>query len=138
MKNKIIPLIILSSCLVGCATTTQQDIMQPATVQLKPVKTPGLSSVSINSVMTDSDRTKLQQVIETAKSDQHVTWNNENTKNSFDFVSASIYVNDKGQPCRDYTLTLNTTGFLHNSSKQVQATACRMDDMKWRVVNNQN
>jgi surface antigen len=134
MKKNIVILFLLSICLTGCVT------IHPTTAQVlecnsKYVEKPGLCSVPINQAMTDSDRQKLLGLVKTAKSNEHITWQNDATHQSYDFVSTDIYVNDEGQPCRNYTLSFNAKGFLHNTDDQVNATACRMDDMQWKLMN---
>lgn len=133
MKKNIIALFFISIFLAGCASV-QPIPEQVVESNSKSVEKPGLCSESINDAMTASDRQKLLQLVQTAKSDEHITWQNAETHHQYDFISSDIYVNDEGQPCRHYTLSFDAKGFLHNTNDQVQATACRMDDMQWKLM----
>lgn len=121
--------------LTGCATLTAGDNtpggsqakLPPATVAPK-----SLTTNEINQAMSSDDQAKLTTLVSTSPPQYSTSW--KSGSNTYSFTSFVIFVNDKGQPCRDYQVTGSIKDFITHSQKQMQATACRLDDMQWHVI----
>jgi hypothetical protein len=81
--------------------------------------------------MENSDRLKLHNLIATAPAQQVVTWHSRSAYTRFEFASLEIYVNEKGQGCRNYRITLKR-GFLEPHA--FPYTACRDNQGDWQVT----
>lgn len=120
--------------LTGCATMGAGDNTLSSQTKLPPatVAPQTLTTNEINQAMSSQDQNKLKTLVTTAPAQYSTSW--QTGSNTYSFTSFIIFVNDKGQPCRDYQVTGSIKDFLVHSKKQMQATACRMDDMSWRVI----
>ena len=74
-----------------------------------------------------ADRTS-QQALETARTGQPMSWSNPDSGNSGTITPTNTYQN-AGQPCREYTQTINIGG----RQEQAHGRACRGADGTWRI-----
>lgn len=120
--------------LTGCATLTAGDNTPSGSQKLPPttVAPKSLTTNEINQVMGSQDQDKLKTLVATSPAQYSTSWQSDS--NTYSFTSFIIFVNDKGQPCRDYQVTGSLKDFIGHSKKQMQATACRLDDMQWHVI----
>lgn len=140
MKNIIIILVLSLPILLlsGCATNTDPQAAGNSvstTVSSGAGTELGLSIAAINDTMSDSDRDKMVHLVSTATKNQQATWLNSTNPNiQYDFTSLKIFINDKGEPCRDYKVKSSTSGFLYHNEIEAQATACRNVEGNWKLT----
>lgn len=86
---------------------------------------------SIARFMGMVDHSKLQNLVATAQAKELISWTSNATGARFAFTSKDIFVNSKGQGCRDYEITLIRGFFEHPSFNY---TACRNNQGVWQVM----
>ena len=86
---------------------------------------------SIAHFMGDADHNKLHDLIATAQAEQLTSWYSATSGARFEFISQKIFVNPKGQGCRDYQIKV-MRGFVTYPS--FNYTACRDSEGVWQVV----
>lgn len=86
---------------------------------------------SIAQFMGISDHIKLQSLIATAQPEQFISWYSAKTGAHFEFISKRIFVNPKGEGCRNYQVKMNKGFFEH---RMFSYTACRDSQGDWRVT----
>ncbi len=89
----------------------------------------------IGKSLDKADQTALnsttQRALETAPSNQPVSWRNPDSGNSGTITPRPAVQNaSNGQYCREFTQTINVGG----KSEQGVGTACRQPDGSWRIV----
>lgn len=115
-------MVLLTLTLAGCASVPTQD-----TATSGP-QIPSLASDKVVADMQNSDRTKLQELVNTAKERDIQKWRNKDSNNNYTFSSYKIYVNARGQACREYEV--EELGLFGSKSRQI---ACRATDGQWRI-----
>lgn len=76
--------------------------------------------------MEESDRTKTTHTLETAKTNQTVSWKNPDTGAQYAVTPTKTY-QESNQPCRDFT----TTAIIDGKKQTVKGKACRQSDGSW-------
>lgn len=122
-------LIAMAVLLTGCASTCSIGASDGNTVPAT-----NFSNPIIDADMTNADRAKLVQLIDTATPHQQTSWQSTHGKNQYTFQSMNVFVNNQGVPCRKYDLTAELASFVFHTKHEVQVTACRMEDVGWQVV----
>lgn len=85
---------------------------------------------SIIHFMGTSDHIKLQGLVTTAQPKQITSWHSP-MGSYFEFKSKQIFVNAKGQGCRNYQIKMKRGFFEHHVFNY---TACRDSQGDWQVV----
>ncbi len=83
---------------------------------------------SVGKSMDDIDRMKMNQALETTRTNQTVSWKNPDSGNSYAVTPTALSTNAQGLPCRDYT----TTVLIGGKRQQMYGRACRMADGSWQ------
>ena len=124
MKKNLLFIVLLTSilALAGCASVPTQDSTASGP------QIPSLASEKVVADMQTSDRSKLQELVNTAKERDTQKWRNKDNHNDYAFTSYTIYVNVRGQACREYEV--EELGLFGSKSRQI---ACRVTDGQWRV-----
>jgi len=123
MKS-ILTLILFSFLLMGCATNTAEKQARDEALNAQ-----GLVSMEMAAEMSPADYHKIHKLIDTSAPQATEKWRNKETKDTYEFTSLSVNINDKGQPCRDYTIKAIVDG----DDMQLQKTACRTDN-GWQAM----
>ncbi|MFQ5914689.1 MAG: RT0821/Lpp0805 family surface protein [Nitrospinota bacterium] len=71
-----------------------------------------------------------QHTLETKPSGTPMTWQNPDSGHSGTVVARSVYRNNKGQNCRDFTQSFDVDGKVQN----VTGAACRQPNGAWEIV----
>jgi surface antigen len=71
-----------------------------------------------------------QSALENANNGQQLAWKNPQSGNYGTITPTSVYQNEYGAYCREYTQTINVGGRL----EQGQGRACRQPDGSWQIV----
>ncbi|MBB72382.1 MAG: hypothetical protein CMF50_08285 [Legionellales bacterium] len=85
----------------------------------------GLIGGSIGKSMDDVDHLKMQQALESSKTNQTVSWVNPDTHNSYAVTPTQTYTTNN-TPCRKFT----TVATIDGKQQTVEGTACRQNG-KW-------
>lgn len=85
---------------------------------------------SIGDSMDKADHIHTQNVLETAKTGQNVTWTNPDTGADYAVTPTRTYQRENGQYCRDF----KTWGWIDGYEEELHGTVCRASDGTWRKV----
>lgn len=72
-----------------------------------------------------------QKTLESAPTGKASSWVNPDSGHSGTFTPERTYTTAQGQPCREYTTTIEVDGRVENA----RGTACREPDGTWKLVN---
>ncbi len=72
----------------------------------------------------------LQHTLETAPTNAVGSWNNPDSGHSGTVTPTQTAISKSGQPCREFTTTVNIGG----QPQQGYGTACRQADGSWKIV----
>jgi surface antigen len=78
--------------------------------------------------MDDEDRRKTSNTLETAKTNQPVSWKNPDNGNQYTVMPTKTY-QENNQPCRDFT----TTAVIDGKKETVKGKACRQANGTWQT-----
>lgn len=128
MKKTIIFLITLFNFLLlsGCTTISGTEASKSSDV----LRQERLATDILANSMQPSDLTKLEEVINTARPRQVVSWKISDG-NKFEFTSLKVFLNEQGEPCRSYLL--KKLGLFEKKTHIM--VACRNNQGKWAVDN---
>jgi surface antigen len=85
--------------------------------------------------MDETDKLKLQQALESSKTDHTTRWKNPDNGNSYSVKPIKTYYpkhkrKSQGSPCREYY----STAMIGGKKEQIYGTACRQADGSWKTV----
>ncbi|CAM4454185.1 MAG: hypothetical protein LEGION0398_MBIBDBAK_00036 [Legionellaceae bacterium] len=84
---------------------------------------------TVGKSMDDTDRSKVNTILERNPTNQASTWQNPDTGYTYTVKPEKTYRQDNGQPCREYI----TSALIGNKKQQVYGTACRQADGSWKT-----
>ncbi|MFZ0218917.1 MAG: hypothetical protein WAL30_01740 [Candidatus Aquirickettsiella sp.] len=117
--------------LTACVSHHIEISQPPVEPQLETSSKAIFIDSSIAHFMGNADHSKLQNLVATAQPTQFTSWHSDATGIRFVFTSKEIFVNPKGQGCRDYEIKLIRGFFEHPSFNY---TACRNSQGIWQVI----
>lgn len=133
MQKKMIKYLFIGMFILNLTACASHPVRAPQT-QLEPPLDNSKDifiDPSIAHFMGDADHSKLQNLVATAQPKQFISWTSDATGARFAFTSKEIFVNPKGQGCRDYEIKL-IRGFFEPPS--FNYTACRNNQGIWQVI----
>ncbi len=80
--------------------------------------------------MDDSDNTRVNQALESSKTNQPLTWTNPSSNTTYTVTPTRTFTSPTGEPCRDFT----ASALVGGQTQQVYSTACRDSTGQWHVV----
>jgi len=90
----------------------------------------GILGGAIGKSMDDVDQLKLNQSLESNRTNQTTSWSNPDNHNSYSVTPTRTFTGASGEPCRDFT----TKAVINGKGQTIYGTACRNSQGKWRVV----
>ena len=88
---------------------------------------------AIGKKLTEADKViagrSLNESLEYAKTDEPTTWNNPDTGHSGSTIPTRTVIVESGQPCREFTSTVNIGG----KPEEAYGYACRQADGSWEI-----
>lgn len=156
MMKKLIKLAVcscLALTLAGCETATRQDVGMVAGGALGGLlgsqvghgdaRTAaiiggtllgGFLGGAVGKNMDDTDRLKMQQALESNRTNQAASWSNPDTGAHYTVKPVRTYTRQtrRGttQPCREFI----NEAIIGGKKQQVYGTACRQADRSWKIV----
>ncbi len=132
MQNKIIRGLFIGLFIFNLTACADHQVQTPASIK-SPIDNNKdiFIDPSIARFMGNVDHSKLQNLVATAQAKELISWTSNATGARFAFTSKGIFVNPKGQGCRDYEITLIRGFFEHPSFNY---TACRNSEGVWQVM----
>jgi surface antigen len=88
----------------------------------------GVLGGSLGRTMSENDRLKAAQALETTPTGQPAVWNNPDSGQRYTVTPTRTYEASDG-PCRDYRVN----GTIDGRAEEVHGTACRQSDGNWHV-----
>ena len=88
----------------------------------------GLVGGAVGRSMSETDKLKSAQALETARTGEATQWRNPDSGNQYTVTPTRTYQSAEG-PCRDYRMN----GVIDGRTEVIQGTACRQNDGNWRV-----
>lgn len=108
--------------------TTNTSTMQAATSSSTTIG--GVLGGNVGKTMDDMDQVKVNQILESSKTNQTSNWTNTTTHTTYAATPTRTFTSPTGEPCRDFTVTAVTNG----QPETVYGTACRDSNAQWHVV----
>jgi len=155
MKNVVIATVLATTLMSGCAGTYNKATTGAALgaltggalaygvgqdsskKELWTILGVGLGAVIGNNIgaqLDERDRLlagqTLQHTLEKAPTNATGSWNNPDSGNSGTVIPTQTTISTTGQPCREFTTTVNIGG----QPQQGYGTACRQADGSWKIV----
>lgn len=90
----------------------------------------GFLGGSIGKSMDQVDQLKMNQALESNKTNQSSAWSNPDNHNNYSVTPTRTFTGPNGEPCRDFTTTAKVSG----QPQTIYGTACRDGNGKWRIV----
>lgn len=90
----------------------------------------GVLGGNVGKSMDDMDQVKVNQLLETSKTNQTSNWTNTATHTTFAATPTRTFTSPTGEPCRDFTVTAVNNG----QPETVYGTACRDGNGQWHVI----
>lgn len=85
---------------------------------------------AVGKSMDDTDKLKMSQALETARTNQTSSWQNPDAGVSYQVTPTKTYTGESGMPCREYI----TKALIDGKWQKAYGTACRNADGSWRIV----
>ena len=155
MKNVVIATVLATTLMSGCAGTYNKATTGAALgaltggalaygvgqdsskKELWTILGVGLGAVIGNNIgaqLDERDRLlagqTLQHTLEQAPTNAVGSWNNPDSGHSGTVTPTQTAISKSGQPCREFTTTVNIGG----QPQQGYGTACRQADGSWKIV----
>jgi hypothetical protein len=89
--------------LTACATLPAQDSAFTNKMEQMGIKAPEAK------LITSSDLLRLENFFSSGAPEAQLSWRNEKTKIKFRVISQTIFLNDNGEICRHYELSMQST-----------------------------
>jgi surface antigen len=117
---------------VASSHTTNTATQEPAktTTTTTATVSSGFLSGSTGKSMDAVDHLKMNQALESNRTNQTSSWNNPETHNYYSVTPTRTFTGPNGQPCRDFT----TNATVGGEKDAIYGTACRDNSGKWRIV----
>lgn len=90
----------------------------------------GFLGGSIGHSMDEVDQLKMNQALESNRTNQPTSWTNPDNHNNYSVTPTRTFTGPNGEPCRDFT----TTAIVGGQKQSIYGTACRDSAGKWRIV----
>ena len=84
----------------------------------------------IGKSMDNIDQLKLNQALESNRTNQTTSWSNPDNQNSYAVTPTRTFTGASGEPCRDFT----TAATVNGSRQTIYGTACRSSSGKWCII----
>ena len=89
----------------------------------------GLIGGAVGRSMSETDKLKSAQALETTRTGEGAQWRNPDTGHQYTVTPTRTYQSADG-PCRDYRMN----GVIDGRTEVIQGTACRQNGGNWRVI----
>jgi surface antigen len=111
------------------STSVNQAQTKTATTTTATVSS-GFLSGSTGKSMDEVDQLKMNQALESNRTNQSSSWSNPATHNNYSVTPTRTFTGPNGEPCRDFT----TNAIVNGERNSIYGTACRDNAGKWRIV----
>ncbi len=91
----------------------------------------GFLGGAVGKSMDEVDRMKMNQALETTRTNTTTTWSNPDTHNTYAVTPVKTYQTAQKQPCREFKT--NVTMADNGETKSVYGTACRDANGHWNM-----
>lgn len=136
---------LMSLSVAGCSTMMSDNTPAPvdtmsttSTVNNVPTTVSSSTGVmmsgslggDVGKSMDDSDNTRVNQALESSKTNQTSTWTNPSSNTTYSVTPTRTFTSPTGEPCRDFTVS----ALMGGQTQQVYGTSCRDSSGQWHVV----